>query len=114
MRFVPDRLTLREASQRIEESFPEWACGAAGSALPWHGRGHRFDPDQVHQTTPTNEAYAGNAPLLSEMRCQMRSARSAALTDCAASGGLFLFKPAVPRSFSLIELMVDRTRSGIS
>jgi hypothetical protein len=28
-----------------------WACGAAGSALPWHGRGHRFDPDQVHQST---------------------------------------------------------------
>ena len=25
------------------------ACGAAGSALPWHGRGRRFDPDQVHQ-----------------------------------------------------------------
>jgi hypothetical protein len=29
-----------------------WACGAAGSALPWHGRGHRFDPDQVHQLIP--------------------------------------------------------------
>ena len=28
----------------------KWACGAAGSALPWHGRGRRFDPDQVHQT----------------------------------------------------------------
>src|SRR3954470_24426776 len=28
---------------------PLWACGAAGSALPWHGRGHRFDPGQVHQ-----------------------------------------------------------------
>jgi hypothetical protein len=28
-----------------------WACGAAGSALPWHGRGRRFDPDQVHQTS---------------------------------------------------------------
>src|SRR5512142_2956603 len=28
---------------------PKWACGAAGSALPWHGRGRRFDPDQVHQ-----------------------------------------------------------------
>ena len=27
----------------------QWACGAAGSALPWHGRGRRFDPDQVHQ-----------------------------------------------------------------
>ena len=31
-------------------SLPMWACGAAGSALPWHGRGHRFDPDQVHQS----------------------------------------------------------------
>ncbi len=31
------------------EVLQEWACGAAGSALPWHGRGHRFDPDQVHQ-----------------------------------------------------------------
>ena len=28
----------------------KWACGAAGSALPWHGRGRRFDPDQVHQS----------------------------------------------------------------
>src|SRR5579864_643365 len=28
--------------------FRQWACGAAGSALPWHGRGRRFDPDQVH------------------------------------------------------------------
>jgi hypothetical protein len=31
-------------------SSPLWACGAAGSALPWHGRGHRFDPGQVHQS----------------------------------------------------------------
>ena len=31
------------------ENLPSWACGAAGSALPWHGRGRRFDPDQVHQ-----------------------------------------------------------------
>ncbi len=30
-------------------AYLKWACGAAGSALPWHGRGHRFDPDQVHQ-----------------------------------------------------------------
>src|SRR5258707_14901079 len=30
-------------------AFLSWACGAAGSALPWHGRGRRFDPDQVHQ-----------------------------------------------------------------
>src|SRR5712691_3680228 len=27
-----------------------WACGAAGSALPWHGRGRRFDP---HRPLPS-------------------------------------------------------------
>src|SRR5438477_8170426 len=39
------------ACARIEwfASHREWACGAAWSALPWHGRGRRFDPDQVHQ-----------------------------------------------------------------
>src|ERR1039458_8834205 len=36
-------------------AFPqEWACGAAGSALPWHGRGRRFDPGQVHQLPSLN------------------------------------------------------------
>src|SRR5438132_14317888 len=27
----------------------EWACGAVGSALPWHGRGQGFESLQVHQ-----------------------------------------------------------------
>ena len=36
---------------RVLHPLSTWACGAAGSALPWHGRGHRFDPDQVHQIT---------------------------------------------------------------
>ena len=36
---------------------PLWACGAAGSALPWHGRGHRFDPDQVHQSNQQLRAH---------------------------------------------------------
>jgi hypothetical protein len=34
-------------------SVVKWACGAVGSALPWHGRGRRFEPDQVHQILPT-------------------------------------------------------------
>src|SRR5271163_2934159 len=25
-----------------------WACGAAGSALPWHGKGRRFDPHRPY------------------------------------------------------------------
>src|SRR6185503_10927033 len=28
-----------------------WACGAVGSALPWHGRGQGFESLQVHQNT---------------------------------------------------------------
>src|SRR5487761_2131598 len=28
----------------------KWACGAVGSALPWHGRGRRFEPVRVHQS----------------------------------------------------------------
>ena len=52
-------LTICARSARILEALrkgesvvsPSWACGAAGSALPWHGRGRRFDPDQVHQVS---------------------------------------------------------------
>ncbi len=43
-------LTKIGLSKKMNRDPPEmWACGAAGSALPWHGRGRRFDPDQVHQ-----------------------------------------------------------------
>src|SRR5436309_2734801 len=28
---------------------PPRACGAVGSALPWHGRGREFESHQVHQ-----------------------------------------------------------------
>jgi hypothetical protein len=49
------RLTTLACCEKINMrpnlgAFPAetWACGAAGSALPWHGRGRRFDPDQVH------------------------------------------------------------------
>src|SRR5271165_2011312 len=35
----------------------KWACGAAGSALPWHGRGRRFDPGQVHQISRMPAVY---------------------------------------------------------
>ena len=31
-----------------------WACSSFGRALPWHGRGGRFDPDQVHYNTPSS------------------------------------------------------------
>ena len=47
---VPTRFDESAGVDRIDKVLPyEWACGAAGSALPWHGRGHRFDPGQVHQ-----------------------------------------------------------------
>ena len=42
-------LTNHRVCVRIDTQILKRACGAAGSALPWHGRGRRFDPDQVHQ-----------------------------------------------------------------
>jgi hypothetical protein len=49
---VSASLTNSLIIETIRELYlPVWACGAVGSALPWHGRGHRFDPDQVHQST---------------------------------------------------------------
>src|ERR1700728_1904956 len=42
---------------------PQWACGAVGSALPWHGRGRRFEPDQVHQILPATQKEAGQTSL---------------------------------------------------
>ena len=48
----------------------EWACGAAGSALPWHGRGHRFDPGQVHQNIlQKNDAMQKSAYRLAFSMC---------------------------------------------
>ena len=32
------------------------ACGAVGSALPWHGRGREFESHQVHQTFQSRTA----------------------------------------------------------
>src|SRR5664280_870604 len=52
MRAEPGLTNPVRAETIRELHSPMWACGAAGSALPWHGRGHRFDPDQVHQITP--------------------------------------------------------------
>src|ERR1017187_1170212 len=51
MRAEPGLTNPVRAETIRELHSPMWACGAAGSALPWHGRGHRFDPDQVHQAT---------------------------------------------------------------
>src|ERR1700704_6094689 len=48
MMVVPFRVPSRSSGSG-EFLSRKWACGAAGSALPWHGRGRRFDPDQVHQ-----------------------------------------------------------------
>jgi hypothetical protein len=38
-------------------------CIVNNLALEWHGRGHRFDPDQVHQTTPSKS-------ISYELHCQ--------------------------------------------
>ena len=32
-----------------------WAFSSAGRAPPWHGGGHRFDPDMIHQLKFTGQ-----------------------------------------------------------
>src|SRR5665213_1386357 len=44
-----------------------WACGAVGSALPWHGRGQGFESLQVHQNKPQQNI---------ELRKGLRASRS--------------------------------------
>jgi hypothetical protein len=57
-------MNLSSSGCRSPRTSGKWACGAAGSALPWHGRGRRFDPDQVHHSfqfltnCPTNRLVA--------------------------------------------------------
>ncbi len=51
------RMSLNgERRPDISDDFPGrcylWACGAVGSALPWHGRGQGFESLQVHQIPP--------------------------------------------------------------
>jgi hypothetical protein len=52
-----------------------WACGAAGSALPWHGRGRRFDPDQVHQS---NQSFTS---LPETLHCTITAHKTAHKSD---------------------------------
>jgi hypothetical protein len=47
----------------IRSACQSWACGAAGSALPWHGRGRRFDPDQVHHFRQADVAQLVEQPI---------------------------------------------------
>src|SRR5437016_1720890 len=60
---MPARVVLPERCEASSRRQPEtqvhccaygilekkWACGAVGSALPWHGRGREFESHQVHQ-----------------------------------------------------------------
>src|SRR5271165_4654131 len=57
----------------IKESSIRWACGAVGSALPWHGRGREFESHQVHQSVsstyrpPARQNVASGVQLESKM-----------------------------------------------
>src|ERR1044071_33460 len=45
-------LSMRVALAAWYIGVRERACGAVGSALPWHGRGREFESHQVHQPKP--------------------------------------------------------------
>ena len=45
----------------IEKSAATGACGAVGSALPWHGRGRGFESPQVHHLIPSESVTSSKA-----------------------------------------------------
>src|ERR1039457_6058724 len=71
-------------------------CGPVaqfGSALPWHGRGRRFDPDQVHQL---------NQLLNSFNSLQLGSILAANFQWPAKTASLFPFSTATCRTGFLV------------
>src|SRR5262249_61284942 len=46
---VSGKYTERRFLRSLAFARTSWACGAVGSALPWHGRGREFESHQVHQ-----------------------------------------------------------------
>src|SRR5579871_1728209 len=62
---TPARKRAANAGPRSSER----ACGAVGSALPWHGRGRRFEPDQVHQFPSGEKSALAVTMLCPRHRC---------------------------------------------
>ena len=59
---------------RLTLDLVSWACGAVGSALPWHGRGQGFESLQVHHHSKAvirfraNLAVPDACPIETEIR----------------------------------------------
>jgi len=64
-----------------------WACGAAGSALPWHGRGRRF---LVHEQAIEENLYTSFTLFYSHFQ---RHNRLSALAEALAAKRLPLHTP---------------------
>ena len=69
LRILPKKRLTKGRHARIFCNAPRkkrekhsWAFSSAGRAPPWHGGGHRFDPDKVHQfihkSTPTGVLFS--------------------------------------------------------
>ena len=80
------------ASEAIDLRAASWRSMVAGSALPWHGRGHRFDPDQVHQIT---QQLSGPPPNRLPAFCP-QIAKSFRATALQSSFPLFLNHSSAP------------------
>jgi hypothetical protein len=59
---------------RIEESI-RWACGAVGSALPWHGRGQGFESLQVHQSPLKTYGYPAGEEVVAGVQLPVYARR---------------------------------------
>ena len=62
--------------------------------LPWHGRGRRFDPDQVHHFQPLTASFSQGVPVSSwsANQCGWRFSRKASTPSTASGCSIKSFK----------------------
>ena len=97
-----------------------WACGAAGSALPWHGRGRRFDPHRPYQPNRLKKHVLAQVHcpvylscILPFSRNTMQSPQGAIASAGITSGPLFIHRPShcrfsvpiLPRRYASISVL---------
>ena len=61
--------TIAKQSRRTDSPSHIWGRSSAGRALEWHSRGHRFDPDRLHQKEAENQRFPASCFFALLVKC---------------------------------------------
>src|SRR5271165_6755564 len=76
----------------IKESSIRWACGAVGSALPWHGRGREFESHQVHQNSSFSRNLARSTTISIAAETALAKTETVAKNQTANHGVIHILR----------------------